>query len=150
MACVTLKRPLEVLGSPHMMEHEPMAKKRCGVSLFQTTPPGSGSRVFLSGTRSCGRSSPGPSQRHSICDSPMSSSVRASKRVKRKLDLDQYSDQYSSPSTPLVSPFESATPCLETGWFIEGREVCGLNFFCSEYCIYLEFFLQILYWSLDL
>ena len=39
MACVTLKRPIEVLGSPHLSEHQPLAKrKRCGPPLFPTTP----------------------------------------------------------------------------------------------------------------
>ena len=39
MACVTLKRPIELLGSPHLVEHQPLAKrKRCGPPLFQTTP----------------------------------------------------------------------------------------------------------------
>lgn len=39
MACVTLKRPVEVLGSPHLVDHQPLAKrKRCGPPLFPTTP----------------------------------------------------------------------------------------------------------------
>lgn len=103
MACVTLKRPVEVLGSPHAVEHEPMAKrKRCGPSLFPTTPPSS-----------CHRFHESESFRgHSHYGSPMSSI--GIKRAKRKLDVD---DHYSSPSTPrnTVSPFLSATPPLQTG-----------------------------------
>lgn len=39
MACVTLKRPIDVLGSPHLAEIQPLAKrKRCGPPLFATTP----------------------------------------------------------------------------------------------------------------
>ena len=39
MACVTLKRPIDVLGSPHLSEIQPLAKrKRCGPPLFATTP----------------------------------------------------------------------------------------------------------------
>ncbi|XP_019851261.1 PREDICTED: akirin-2-like isoform X3 [Amphimedon queenslandica] len=36
MACVTLKRPLEVMGSPHM---ETSPKRRCGIPLISSTPP---------------------------------------------------------------------------------------------------------------
>ena len=91
------------------MEHEPVAKKRCGVSLFPTTPPG---RVGQHDVYSSERISPAPlCHRHSFCGSPVS--FRSSKRAKRKLDV----DQYSLPSTPTpISPFESATPPLdETG-----------------------------------
>ena len=39
MACVTMKRPIDVLGSPHLAEIQPLAKrKRCGPPLFTTTP----------------------------------------------------------------------------------------------------------------
>lgn len=39
MACVTLKRPVDVLGSPHV-EQQPLPKrKRCGPPLFPSTPP---------------------------------------------------------------------------------------------------------------
>jgi hypothetical protein len=39
MACVTLKRPIDVLGSPHLAEIAPLAKrKRCGPPLFAATP----------------------------------------------------------------------------------------------------------------
>lgn len=39
MACVTLKRPIDVLGSPHLAEIQPLAKrKRCGPPIFATTP----------------------------------------------------------------------------------------------------------------
>ena len=92
-----------------MMEHEPVAKKRCGVSLFPTTPPG---RVGQGTIQACERVSPAPiGHRHSYCGSPMSG--RSSKRTKRRLDI----DQYSLPTTsPRISPFESATPPLdETG-----------------------------------
>ena len=38
MACVTLKRPIDVLGSPHL-EQQPLPKrKRCGPPLFPLTP----------------------------------------------------------------------------------------------------------------
>ena len=44
MACVTLKRPIDVLGNPHLAEIQPLAKrKRCGPPLFSATPsPGRG------------------------------------------------------------------------------------------------------------
>ncbi len=109
MACVTLKRPVEVLGSPHMMEHEPMVKRRrCGMSLFPTTPPGTSSGLD---SLNNGRSSPGPAYRHSLCSSPISAS-RGSKRAKRKLDIDHYD---LPPTPPTISPFMSAATPLETG-----------------------------------
>lgn len=44
MACVTLKRPIDVLGSPHV-EQQPLTKrKRCGPLLFPTTPPSTGKK----------------------------------------------------------------------------------------------------------
>ena len=44
MACVTLKRPIDVLGSPHM-EQQPLTKrKRCGPPLFPSTPPSAGKK----------------------------------------------------------------------------------------------------------
>ncbi len=44
MACVTLKRPIDVLGSPHV-EQQPLTKrKRCGPSLFPSTPPSTGKK----------------------------------------------------------------------------------------------------------
>lgn len=104
MACVTLKRPIDVLGSPHMMEHEPLAKrKRCGPSLFPTTPPGSRFK------RETGLSVRPP---HSV---PHSMNFgRGLKRAKRKLDID---DNYSSPvsSPPSSSPFLSAVQPIQTG-----------------------------------
>lgn len=112
MACVTLKRPIEALGSPHLMEHEPTVKRRCGMSMFPTTPPGTNSEPY--GSNACpksGRDSPGPSRHHSLCGSPLSLN-RGMKRARRKLDIDHYSP---TPSTPPVSPFLSATPPLETG-----------------------------------
>ena len=101
MACVTLKRPIDVLGSPHAVEHEPVSKrKRCGPSFFPTTPPGSSHRG--DGYRG-----------FSHYGSPMSS--RVVKRVKRKLEV----DEESGPSTTgTVSPFIHATPPLPTGTFI--------------------------------
>ncbi len=92
-----------------MMDHEPVAKKRCGVSLFPTTPPG---RVGQHDIQASERISSAPvSHRHGLCGSPVN--FRSSKRAKRKLDV----DQYSIPSVPSrISPFESATPPLnETG-----------------------------------
>jgi hypothetical protein len=45
MACVTLKRPIDVLGSPHLSEIQPLAKrKRCGPPLFAATPSPGGCR----------------------------------------------------------------------------------------------------------
>ena len=45
MACVTLKRPIDVLGSPHLAEIQPLAKrKRCGPPLFAATPTSPASR----------------------------------------------------------------------------------------------------------
>ncbi len=99
MACVTLKRPVDVLGSPHTVEHEPVAKrKRCGASFFPTTPPGSSHR---GGDGYRGLSHYG---------SPLSS--RSVKRPKRKLEVDEES---GSSTTNTVSPFLSATPPLPTG-----------------------------------
>ena len=44
MACVTLKRPIDVLGSPR--EAQPLAKrKRCGPPLFAATPSPASSRA---------------------------------------------------------------------------------------------------------
>lgn len=106
MACVTLKRPIDVLGSPHMVEHEPLAKrKRCGPSLFPTTPPGS---RFSHGA------SLGVRPSHSV--PPSMNFGRGLKRVKRKLDID---DHYSSPisSPPSASPFLSAVQPIQTGWY---------------------------------
>ena len=72
MACVTIKRPLEMLGSPHLMEHQPLAKrKRCGPPLFQTAhSPNRGVKRakrklemddhYSSPTRSSGVASPSP------------------------------------------------------------------------------------------
>ena len=95
------------------MEHEPMVKRRrCGMSLFPTTPPGTSSGLDYS--RSDGVS-PGPSNRQGPCGSPISVS-RGSKRAKRKLDVDHYA---IPPSSPPVSPFMSATPPLETGWLMQ-------------------------------
>lgn len=111
MACVTLKRPVDVLGSPHLMESEPTVKRRrCGMSLFPTTPPGPSSERFSSDHPQCGRSSPGLTRHHVACTSPMS--VKGVKRAKRKLDIDHYS---VPPSSPPMSPFLSATPPIETG-----------------------------------
>lgn len=109
---LTLKRPIEALGSPHLMEHEPgpmVKRRRCGMSLFPTTPPGINSGPY--GFPESGSSSPSSSRHHSLCVSPLSLG-RGVKRVKRKLDIDHYSN---TPSTPPVSPFLSATPPLETG-----------------------------------
>lgn len=106
MTCVTLKRPIEVLGSPHMMEHEPMAKrKRCGASFFPTTPPGS---RFGRG----GISSP---------SSPLSSYAsgggvsRSAKRAKRRLDVDDRDSLPGANSPPPISSFLNATPPLSPG-----------------------------------
>ncbi|XP_064404164.1 akirin-2-like [Halichondria panicea] len=105
MACVTLKRPIDVLGSPHAVEHEPVSKrKRCGPSFFPTTPPGSSHRG--DGYRG-----------FSHYGSPMSS--RVVKRVKRKLEV----DEESGPSTTgTVSPFIHATPPLPTGKLVAQLE----------------------------
>lgn len=90
------------------MEHEPMVKRRCGMSLFPSTPPGTSSGLNLSGRGS----SPGPSRHHSMCGSPVSLN-RGIKRVKRRLlDADHYSVR---PTTPPTSLFLCATPPLETG-----------------------------------
>lgn len=108
MTCVTLKRPIEVLGSPHMMEHEPMAKrKRCGASFFPTTPPGS--RFGRGGVGS-------PS-------SPYSGSVggpvsRSAKRAKRRLEIDDRDSLPGANSPPPVSSFLNATPTLSPGEFV--------------------------------
>ena len=108
MTCVTLKRPIEVLGSPHMMEHEPMAKrKRCGASFFPTTPPGS---RFGRG----GLSSP---------SSPYSGSLggamsRSTKRAKRRLEIDDRDSLPGANSPPPVSSFLNATPVLSPGKFV--------------------------------
>ena len=84
------------------MEHEPVAKrKRCGPSLFPTTPPGTSPRVDAAGSGFRGLSHYG---------SPLSS--RSVKRAKRKLDVDE---QCGSTSINNVSPFLSATPPLPTG-----------------------------------
>ena len=105
MTCVTLKRPIEVLGSPHMMEHEPMAKrKRCGASFFPTTPPGS--RFGRGGIGS-------PS-------SPFSASVggamsRSTKRAKRRLDIEDRDSLSGGNSPPPASSFLNATPALSPG-----------------------------------
>lgn len=79
------------------------------MSLFPTTPPGINSGPY--GFPESGSSSPSSSRHHSLCVSPLSLG-RGVKRVKRKLDIDHYSN---TPSTPPVSPFLSATPPLETG-----------------------------------
>ena len=85
MACVTLKRPIEVLGSPHLGEHQPMAKrKRCGPSLFPTTPPCSPSRGI------------------------------SVKRAKRRLEVDDHYSPPTT-SSALSSPFISAAPPIQTG-----------------------------------
>lgn len=85
MACVTLKRPIDVLGSPHLAEHQPMAKrKRCGPSLFPTTPPCSPSRGL------------------------------GVKRIKRRLEVDDHYSPPSTSSTT-VSPFANAAPPIQTG-----------------------------------
>lgn len=117
---MTLKRPVEVLGSPHLMESEPTVKRRCGVSLFPTctTPPGTSSEHW--GYTQSGGDSPGLRSRHSRCATPLSVN-RGIKRAKRKLDVldDEPSDHYSNTTvTPLASrsPFSSAKP-LDTGWF---------------------------------
>ena len=113
MTCVTLKRPIEVLGSPHMMEHEPMAKrKRCGASFFPTTPPGS---RFGRG----GLGSP---------TSPYSGSVggvmsRSTKRAKRRLEIDDRDSLPGANSPPPVSSFLNATPALSPGKFVIRRLV---------------------------
>lgn len=114
MACVTLKRPVDALGSPHLMEHEPTVKRRCGMSMFPTTPPGINSMepYGLNVCPESSRGSPGPSRHHSVCGSPLSASRGTKRMKKRKLDIDHYSPV---PSTPPVSPFLSATPPLETG-----------------------------------
>lgn len=116
MACVTLKRPVEVLGSPHRMESEPMVKRRrCGMSLFPTTPPGTGTeRIGLANSEG-GRVSPALNRHHSLCGSPLSVN-RGTKRARRKLDVDEYS--ISTPTTPPVSCFLHATPPVETGKFL--------------------------------
>lgn len=112
MACVTLKRPVEVLGSPHRMESEPIVKRRrCGMSLFPTTPPGTGVERLGSDHSQSGRVSPALSRHHSLCASPLSAN-RGNKRAKRKLDVDEYS---LSPTVQPVSPFLHATPPVETG-----------------------------------
>lgn len=105
MTCVTLKRPVEVLGSPHMMEHEPMAKrKRCGASFFPTTPPGS--RFGLGGMAS-------PS-------SPVSGTLgggisRSAKRAKRRLEIDDRDSLPGANSPPPISSFLNATTPLSAG-----------------------------------
>ena len=105
MTCVTLKRPIEVLGSPHMMEHEPMAKrKRCGASFFPTTPPGS--RFGRGGIGS-------PS-------SPLSSNFasgvsRSAKRAKRRLEIDERDALPGTNSPPPISAFLNATSTLSPG-----------------------------------
>ena len=113
MACVTLKRPVEVLGSPHRMESEPMIKRRrCGMSMFPTTPPGTSTQRLGLDNPQGGRVSPALSRHHSLCGSPLSA-TRGIKRAKRKLDVDDYS--ISTPTTPPVSSFLHATPPIETG-----------------------------------
>lgn len=105
MTCVTLKRPIEVLGSPHMMEHEPMAKrKRCGASFFPTTPPGS---RFGRG----GISSPS-SPLSSYADGGM---ARSTKRAKRRLEVDERDSLPSANSPPPLSAFLNATPAMSRG-----------------------------------
>lgn len=103
MACVTMKRPVEVLGSPHAVENEPMSKRqRCGPSLFPTTPP------------SCNLTQDSDSFRGNFHYGSPVSINRGIKRAKRKLDVD---DHYSSPSNSRnpLSPFLGATPQLQTG-----------------------------------
>ena len=39
MACVTLKRPVGVLGSPHVEQEPSTKRRRCGPSLIPSTPP---------------------------------------------------------------------------------------------------------------
>lgn len=120
MTCVTLKRPIEVLGSPHMMEHEPMAKrKRCGASFFPTTPPGS--RFGRSGLGS-------PS-------SPFSGSVgghgamnRSAKRAKRRLEIDDRDSLPGADSPPPVSSFLNATPVLSPGKALSQYLVREINY----------------------
>ena len=86
MACVTLKRPVDVLGSPHM-EQQPLSKrKRCGPPLFPSTP------------------------------SPSTSPSRGFKRVKRMLEIDDQPVSPSSyGSKRTISPFLSVTPPIHTG-----------------------------------
>ena len=85
MACVTLKRPVDVLGSPHM-EQQPLTKrKRCGPPLFPSTP------------------------------SPSASPSRGLKRVKRMLEMDDQPLSPIPGSARTVSQFLSATPPLQTG-----------------------------------
>lgn len=108
MTCVTLKRPIEVLGSPHMMEHEPMAKrKRCGASFFPTTPPGS--RFGRGGVSS-------PSSPYS--GSLGASTNRSAKRAKRRLEIDDRDSLPGANSPPPLSSFLSVTPALSSGKFV--------------------------------
>lgn len=96
------------------MESEPMIKRRrCGMSLFPTTPPGTSTqRLGLENSQS-GLVSPALNRHHSLCGSPLSA-TRGIKRAKRKLDVEDYS--VSPPSTPPpVSSFLHATPPIETG-----------------------------------
>lgn len=105
MTCVTLKRPIDVLGSPHMMEHEPMAKrKRCGASFFPTTPPGS----------RFGRATIGsPSSPLNSCLS--GGMAKSTKRAKRRLDVDDRDSLPGANSPPPISAFLNATQALSPG-----------------------------------
>ena len=85
MACVTLKRPVDVLGSPHMDQQPLTKRKRCGPLLFPSTP------------------------------SPSASPSRGLKRVKRMLEMDDQPLSPMSGSARAVSQFLSATPPLQTG-----------------------------------
>ena len=85
MACVTLKRPVDVLGSPHMDQQPLTKRKRCGPLLFPSTP------------------------------SPSASPSRGLKRVKRMLEMDDQPLSPMSGSARAVSQFLSATPPFQTG-----------------------------------
>ena len=87
MACVTLKRPVDVLGSPHV-EQQPLAKrKRCGPPLFPST------------------------------SSPSASPSRSLKRAKRMLEMDDQPVSPRFEPSRSVSQFLPATPPLHTGEF---------------------------------
>lgn len=70
MACVTLKRPVEVLGNPHNIEQQSSPKRRCGISLIPSTPPSGSSRNAFKKRKRCLESDPKPSN----SSTPMSSS----------------------------------------------------------------------------